>query len=51
MLQDWNDGLIGNNPGTISGLAKRESLARVMVRAFRPVYARRRQQDELASAA
>jgi hypothetical protein len=50
VLQDWNDGLIGNNPGIVSGLAKRESLARVMVRAFRPVYARRRQQ-ELASAA
>ncbi|ANY18976.1 hypothetical protein A6F68_00441 [Tsuneonella dongtanensis] len=41
MLQDWEQGLVGNNRGTISGLAKRETLAQVMVRAFRPIQARR----------
>ena len=37
MLQDWEQGSVGNNPGTISGLAKRETLAQVLVRSFRPV--------------
>ena len=50
MLQKWEDGLIGNNPGTVSGLARRASLAQVMVRAFQPIAARRRQ-AELARAA
>ena len=50
VLQDWEDGLIGNSPGTVSGLAKRASLAHVMVRAFQPIYARRHQ-EELAAAA
>jgi len=45
MLQDWEDGLIGNSPGTVSRLAKRESLAQVMVRAFRPIQASRRQAE------
>jgi hypothetical protein len=50
VLQDWEHGFVGNNPGTVSGLAKRASLARVMVRAFRPIHARRLHQ-ELATAA
>jgi len=50
MLQKWEDGLIGNNPGAVSGLARRASLAQVMVRAFEPVQARRRR-EELARAA
>ena len=37
MLRNWEDGLIGNNPGTISGLAKRETLAQVLVRSVRPI--------------
>ena len=41
MLQDWENGLVGNTHGVISGLAKRESLAHVMVRAFQPILARR----------
>jgi hypothetical protein len=41
MLQNWEQGLVGNNPGTISGLAKRETLAQVLVRAFRPIHAHR----------
>ena len=40
MQQDWENGLVGNTPGTISGLAKRETLAQVMIRAFRPIHAR-----------
>ena len=50
MLQDWDKGLVGNNPGTISGLAKRETLAQVMVRAFRPIHAGR-DREELRRAA
>jgi hypothetical protein len=50
VLQDWEHGFVGNNPGTVSGLAKRASLARVMVRAFRPIQARRLH-EELATAA
>ena len=50
MLQDWEDGLIGNTRGVVSGLAKRETLAQVMIRAFRPIQARRAV-EELARAA
>ena len=50
MLQDWENGLIGNTPGTISGLAKRETFAQVLVRAFRPIQVRR-EREELAKAA
>ena len=45
MLQEWEDGLVGNNPGAISGLAKRETFAQVLVRAFRPIAARRRHEE------
>ena len=41
MMHDWEDGLIGNNLGTIWGLAKRETLAQVLVRSVRPVLAER----------
>jgi hypothetical protein len=41
MLQEWENGFVGNNPGTISGLAKRETLAQVLVRAFRPIQMQR----------
>ena len=51
MLQQWDDGLIGNSPGTVSGLAKRESLAQVLVRTFEPIHARRRRHEELVRAA
>jgi hypothetical protein len=44
MLQKWEDGLVGNNPGTISALAGRETLAQVLVRSFRPIQARREQE-------
>ncbi|MFA9201165.1 MAG: hypothetical protein ACEQR8_08270 [Cypionkella sp.] len=40
MVQDWEQGFVGNKPGTIAGLAKSETLAQVMVRAFRPIPAR-----------
>ena len=50
MLQEWENGLIGNTPGTISDLAKRETFAQVLVRAFRPIQARR-EQEALARAA
>ena len=50
MLQDWNKGLVGNNNGTTSGLPKRESLAQVLVRAFRPIQAQR-DRDALRRAA
>ncbi len=43
MLKAWEDGSIGNTPGTVSGLAKRDSLAQVMVRAFQPIQVRRRE--------
>ena len=39
MLQDWEQGFVGNNPGTISGLPRRETLAQVLVRSFRPIQA------------
>ena len=45
MLQNWENGLIGNTPGTVSGLAKREPLAQVMIRAFRPIHARRERRE------
>ena len=41
MLQDWDKGFVGNNPGTTSRLARRETLAQVLVRAFRPIQAER----------
>lgn len=41
MPQDRNDGQIGNAPGMISGLARRETLADLLVRTFRGVEARR----------
>lgn len=50
MLQEWENGLVGNTPGTVSGLAKRETLAQVMIRAFRPLHARR-VREELPRAA
>ena len=50
MLQDWENGLIGNTPGTVSGLARRETLAQVMIRAFRPIQAQRTR-EELPKAA
>jgi hypothetical protein len=40
-MREWEDGLVGNSPGVVSGLAKRETLAQVLVRAFRPVQTRR----------
>ncbi|MGX7951240.1 hypothetical protein ACWPM1_01630 [Tsuneonella sp. HG249] len=45
MLQDWEKGLVGNNPGTMSSLAKRETLAQVMVRAFRPIQSHRDREE------
>ena len=50
MLQDWENGLVGNTHGVISGLAKRETLGQVMIRAFRPIHARRLN-EELPKAA
>lgn len=41
MLQDWEKGFVGNNPGAVSGIAKRETLGQVMVRAFGPIQASR----------
>lgn len=40
MLQEWENGLVGNNRGTVSGLPKRAPLAQVLVRAFAQVQAR-----------
>ena len=45
MLQDWEDGFIGNNPSTTSRLAPRASLAQVMVRAFEPILLRQRREN------
>ena len=50
MLQNWESASIGNTPGTISGLARREPLAQVLIRAFRPIQARR-EREELPRAA
>ena len=50
MFQKWEDGSIGNTPGTVSGLARRAPLSQVMVRAFQPIQARRLR-AELAEAA
>ena len=50
MLQKWEDCPVGNTPGIVSGLARRAPLSQVMVRAFAPIHARRRQK-ELAEAA
>ncbi|GGE03626.1 hypothetical protein GCM10011515_24050 [Tsuneonella deserti] len=50
MPSDWDEGLIGNNQGRVFGLAKRESLAKVMVRAFRPIQARRHARELPAAA-
>ena len=50
MLQDWEQGMVGNNPGITSRLAKRETLGQVLVRAFRPIRARR-ERHELPRAA
>ena len=41
MVQDWETGFVGNNPRTISRLAKRETLAQLLVRKFRPILAQR----------
>ena len=50
MLQDWEEGFVGNNPGGISGLAKRETLGQVLVRAFGRVQSHR-DRHEFARAA
>lgn len=50
MLQKWEDRPLGNSPGTVSGLPKRAPLSQVLVRAFAPIHAQRRQ-EELAEAA
>ena len=44
MLQEWENGWVGNTPGIVSGLAKRETLAAVLVRAFLPIQAQRRRE-------
>lgn len=41
MLQDWEQGFVGNNPGFTSRLARRETLGQVLVRAFTPIQAQR----------
>ena len=43
MLQNWEDCPVGNTPGTVSGLARRAPLSQVLVRAFAPIHARRRE--------
>ena len=45
MVQDWETGFVGNNPRTTSGLVKRETLAQLMVRKFRPIQAQRDRQS------
>jgi hypothetical protein len=50
MLQDWEKGFVGNNPGKVSGLARRETLGQVLVRAFAPIQAHR-ERGEFARAA
>ncbi|WP_162935697.1 hypothetical protein [Tsuneonella amylolytica] len=39
MLQEWENGFVGNNAGRISGLPRRETFAQVLVRAFGEVQA------------
>jgi hypothetical protein len=35
MLQDWESGLIGNNPGTVSRLPRRAMVGRVVINLVR----------------
>lgn len=41
MVQEWEQGFVGNNPGRVSGLPRRETFAQVLVRAFDQVRSRR----------
>ena len=49
MLQDWEQGLVGNNPGTITRLAKRAPLSQAIVLAVRPFLPRRAEEHRRAA--
>lgn len=51
MLQNWEQASIGNNPGTVSALAPRGVVGRVLIRAFTGRRHRRRLPEVLPSAA
>lgn len=51
MLQDWDEALVGNNPGAVSRFAPRAPLGRVIIRAFIGRVSRARRLAELPSAA
>jgi hypothetical protein len=51
MLQDWEAGLVGNNPGTTARLPRRASPARVVINLVRGRLAPRGTRAELTSAA
>jgi len=51
MLQDWEAGMIGNNPGTTARLPRVATTARVVINLMRGRLAPRRLRQELPSAA
>ena len=51
MLQDWEAGLIGNNPGTTARMPRTGSPARVVINFVRGRRARRPARESLPSAA
>ena len=51
MLQDWQAGFVGNNPGMTAALPRKASPARVVINLVRGRRARRKPLESLPSAA
>lgn len=51
MLQDWENGLVGNNPGIVARMPRRDGIGRVVVNAVRGRLTPGRPRAELPSAA
>lgn len=51
MLQDWEAGLVGNNPGIVARMPRPETAARVVINLVRGRRIRRAAQESLPSAA
>ncbi len=51
MLQDWEAGPVGNNPGTVARLPRKELSARVVINLIRARRGRSLESVELPSAA
>ena len=51
MLQDWESGRVGNNPGTVAGMPRPGSPARVVINLVRGRRARANSREGLPTAA